>query len=329
MADECQTCTASEKCPSHKENNIDVDSSIQGSKCSAGATKPKEAAEAISQSLSPTELINIYKEAIIEQEAQRLVRHQLAKESAIQQLLLGRRQAPRLLPYLGGTGRLESPLYQSQIPVGTKFLRHGLFSQTEKAMTDQKDPPKAPNSEQHPNWLEDAAEKVKSITSSEYARKRKVNQLYTQTTSIADGISSSGGYKVWKIDGIIRKVPPNWEFPFGPILEIYKLWHHGEANNGIAPMKYFVKTDVSWKEGKRWTKSLSEVRGLCAKLDEEAERLDLLKQSPDVQDTERAFFAAKDVFGLDNFTPTGRPRDWSLISWGTVIRDMSRQKGGY
>jgi hypothetical protein len=57
----------------------------------------------------------------------------------------------------------------------------------------------------------------------------------------------SGPHKLWLTDGILWRVPSDWEFPAGPVLSIYRYWHHGDEVRSISPLKLLIglKWDLS------------------------------------------------------------------------------------
>jgi len=72
-------------------------------------------------------------------------------------------------------------------------------------------------------------------------------------------------------DGVRRRVPPTWTFPHSNLQEMFIIWHCGDYQNRISPMKFFQNSDVSFL-GKRARMNLNEVKNLMATINEEATR---------------------------------------------------------
>ena len=121
-------------------------------------------------------------------------------------------------------------------------------------------------------------------------------------------------------DGSQRRVPPSWKFPSGTLLELYTLWHLGDPQNQISPMKYFSTSDVSFC-GKRSRMSLSEARGLANALDKEVVKAGR-SISPNMSQAELVELFRFAVNGLDMplQTPTGRQRDIFRLKWSTFTK---------
>eukprot|EP00978_Attheya_sp_CCMP212_P049621 scaffold688588_cov126-Attheya_sp.AAC.1 len=82
-------------------------------------------------------------------------------------------------------------------------------------------------------------------------------------------------YDTWVVDSMFRRVPPDWQFPQGPVLNVYQYWHHGDMVRKISPLKNLEHLDVTHFKGKkkRYSKNLDEVQFLFSMLDKEARRL--------------------------------------------------------
>ncbi|KAK1740746.1 hypothetical protein QTG54_008841 [Skeletonema marinoi] len=121
-------------------------------------------------------------------------------------------------------------------------------------------------------------------------------------------------------DGSQRRVPPSWKFPSGTLLELYTLWHLGDPQNQISPMKYFSTSDVSFC-GKRSRMSLSEARGLANALDKEVIKAGR-SISPNMSQAELVELFRFAVNGIDMplQTPTGRQRDIFRLKWSTFTK---------
>ena len=146
---------------------------------------------------------------------------------------------------------------------------------------------------------------------------------------IAPGVFEDGPNRLWLIKGMLRRVPPDWEFPKGAVLTIYRYWHHGDEPRRISPMKNFARKDVSWKVGSRWMKNLSDCRTVCRKIDNEAKAKGLFTNrpaGPSRVEVTRAYYAVTYVLGLSRKTPTGRKRNFAKLTMGTIVRELNRQK---
>ena len=150
-----------------------------------------------------------------------------------------------------------------------------------------------------------------------------------QAQNDANGVNNDG-YQYWIVNGIRRKVPPNWTFPNGPIVNIYKYWHHGDENHGIAPMKKFVRSDLTQFEKiegkKRYLENFEEVKKVCRMIDEEASRNELLKDSQTESETTDIFYKCKNVLGIPERTPKNRKRNFAKLKVATVVREWRRLK---
>eukprot|EP00980_Cylindrotheca_fusiformis_P016325 scaffold4847_cov89-Cylindrotheca_fusiformis.AAC.12 len=178
--------------------------------------------------------------------------------------------------------------------------------------------------------------RMRSIVANEM---RELRTLIVQQSSALGGAGGTGSnrqtnqqamdrtglHKLWMIDGKLRRVPPNWSFPSGPFIDTYQYWHHGDEAEQISPMIYFTKKDVSWnKNQNRWVKNLEEAQHICRKLDKAAKEKNLLSEVPGRIEVINAFYGAKDVFGISDTTPTGRKRNFSKMTLGTIVREARR-----
>ena len=134
-----------------------------------------------------------------------------------------------------------------------------------------------------------------------------------------------GLFNLWSIDGFMRRVPRDWVFPNGAVINQHRYWHHWDEVKRISPLKLFQKKDVSWKKG-RWVKNLEEVQSVCKQLDVEAKAKNLFRDpsNPTRIEVDRAFYAVKHVFGIGNTTHTGRKRNVSTITLPTILRERRR-----
>eukprot|EP00986_Skeletonema_menzelii_P004595 scaffold1572_cov141-Skeletonema_menzelii.AAC.10 len=129
-------------------------------------------------------------------------------------------------------------------------------------------------------------------------------------------------------DGSTRRVPPSWKFPSGTLLELYTLWHLGDPENCISPMKTFSTSDVYFC-GKRSRMSLSEARCLANALDAEAIKAGK-SIPPNMSQAELVEIFRVAVNGLEMplETPTGRQRDIFRLKWSTFTKYKVTPKEG-
>ena len=120
-------------------------------------------------------------------------------------------------------------------------------------------------------------------------------------------------------DGSQRRVPSSWTFPSGTLLELYTLWHLGDLENRISPMKTFRTFDVSHC-GTRSRTSLSEARCLATALDKEVTKAGR-SITPNMSQAELVDLCRLGIKGLDIplTTPTGRDRDIFRLKWRTLV----------
>eukprot|EP00574_Skeletonema_japonicum_P005526 CAMPEP_0201727806 /NCGR_PEP_ID=MMETSP0593-20130828/13740_1 /ASSEMBLY_ACC=CAM_ASM_000672 /TAXON_ID=267983 /ORGANISM="Skeletonema japonicum, Strain CCMP2506" /LENGTH=619 /DNA_ID=CAMNT_0048219735 /DNA_START=67 /DNA_END=1926 /DNA_ORIENTATION=+ len=128
-------------------------------------------------------------------------------------------------------------------------------------------------------------------------------------------------------DGSTRRVPPYWKFPSGTLLELYTLWHLGDPENCISPMKTFSTSDVSFC-GKRSRMSLSEARCLANALDREVAKAGrTIDPSISQEELMQLFRLAVNGLDMPLATPTGRQRDIFRLKWSTFTKYKLISKG--
>lgn len=126
-------------------------------------------------------------------------------------------------------------------------------------------------------------------------------------------------------DGKLRRVPPNWTFPKGSLLNVYQYWHWGDEVSRIHPIKKLQRIDLAWSSG-RHLRDLEEVSFLCGKIDEEAQRKGILATNSDRVATTSIFYDCVDVLGVPKYTPGNRKRNMAKISWSSVLKVMPAEK---
>ena len=125
-------------------------------------------------------------------------------------------------------------------------------------------------------------------------------------------------------DGVRRRVPPTWTFPSGNLQEMYLLWHCGDYQNRISPMKLFTSSDMSFL-GKRARSNLNEVKNLILPIDEEATR----KGKPPaptmtINQASECFQAGVTACDFSATTPTGKHRNIMRLKWSTLTKYGSK-----
>lgn len=121
-------------------------------------------------------------------------------------------------------------------------------------------------------------------------------------------------------DGVRRRVPPTWTFPHSNLQEMYILWHCGDYQNRISPMKLFDNTDVSFL-GKRARMNLNEVKNLMATIDEEATRKgNIPGPTMTLNQAAACFQAGLSGFNFSATTPTGKQRNILRLKWSTLTK---------
>lgn len=157
---------------------------------------------------------------------------------------------------------------------------------------------------------------------------RKCIESLNGTSEIATDIGRVKDRNIWTIGGYFRRVPPDWVFPGGTILNVYEYWIHGDEVKGIVPMRLLTRQDLAWCKGakKRYPKNLDECRFIFSLLDAESKRLGLWKEKPSRAETIQAFYKAKDVWGITETTPQGKKRKFEKIAWSSIMRLMPKEK---
>ena len=127
----------------------------------------------------------------------------------------------------------------------------------------------------------------------------------------------------WKYvhpDGVRRRVPPTWTFPHCTLEQMYFLWHCGDYQNRISPMKVFENSDVTFL-GKRVRLSLNEVKHLMAMVDLEASKKGKPPKAVMTLNEAAAYFqAGLSAFDLSTMTPTGKTRNIVRLKWSTLTK---------
>ena len=143
-----------------------------------------------------------------------------------------------------------------------------------------------------------------------------------------DAEISASNRNLWSINGRFSRVPPDWIFPLGAAANVYVYWIHGDENRRISPMRVLEHCDLAWCKGdkKRYPKNLQECRFLFQMIENEVMRLGLWRDKPSRAETIDSFYRSKGVWGLSELTPGGSKRNFSKLTWKTVLKVMPREK---
>jgi hypothetical protein len=143
-----------------------------------------------------------------------------------------------------------------------------------------------------------------------------------------DAEISASNRNLWSINGRFSRVPPDWIFPLGAAANVYVYWIHGDENRRISPMRVLEHCDLAWCKGdkKRYPKNLQECRFLFQMIENEVMRLGLWRDKPSRAETIDSFYKSKGVWGLSELTPGGSKRNFSKLTWTTVLKVMPREK---
>lgn len=121
-------------------------------------------------------------------------------------------------------------------------------------------------------------------------------------------------------DGVRRRVPPTWHFPHLSLQEMYILWHVGDYQNRISPMKLFEQTDINFL-GKRAKTNLGEVKSLMNAIDEKAKSKGKpVKTTMTLNEATVSFNAGLDGLDFNSTTPTGKQRNIARLKWSTLTK---------
>jgi hypothetical protein len=176
------------------------------------------------------------------------------------------------------------------------------------------------------------------VQTQQFDLRKEIEEIKTLLTKQAQAATESsnkeraGANDEWNrwvvVGGFFRRIPFDWVFPSGPVLNVYQYWHHGDENKKISPRKKSKRPDLSWckNEKKQYMKNLEECSFIFKKLDAEAKRKGLMPRMPTRDQTIATYYASKHVMGVAEVTPTGRKRNWAKLAWGTVVRHCSYKK---
>jgi len=146
------------------------------------------------------------------------------------------------------------------------------------------------------------------------------SQVATQSGASIGSANNALDWQYVHPDGVRRRVPPTWTFPHSNLQEMYILWHCGDYQNRISPMKHFQNSDVTFL-GKRARMNLNEVKNLMCIIDEEAKsKGKVIGQTMDMSQTIDCFNAGLPGINFSTTTPTGKQRNIMRLKWSTMIK---------
>lgn len=120
-------------------------------------------------------------------------------------------------------------------------------------------------------------------------------------------------------DGEKRRVPSTWKFPMLGLEDMYTLWHCGDEENKISPMKQFSAQDVS--HIKRSKTNLSEVRSVMTLIDLEAVKKGLeIKTAMTPDEAKECCRVGHLGLNIPTETSEGRTRDVLHMKWSSAVR---------
>ena len=130
-------------------------------------------------------------------------------------------------------------------------------------------------------------------------------------------------------DGIERRVPPSWTIPKLGLHLMYAYWHCGDPANGIPEMKHLLASDVSYL-GKGAKTRLSEMRKVMTLIDREAiSKGCTVRVTMNHKMANSCFHHGESAIRniMPNETMTGRMRNISNMTWGSIVRNMHKKRG--
>ena len=116
-----------------------------------------------------------------------------------------------------------------------------------------------------------------------------------------------------------RRVPSTWKFPMLGLEDMYTLWHCGDEENKISPMKQFTAKDVS--HIKRSKTNLSEVRSVMTVIDLEAVKKGLeIKTVMTLDEAKECCRVGHLGLNIPTETSEGRTRTVLHMKWSSAVR---------
>ena len=94
------------------------------------------------------------------------------------------------------------------------------------------------------------------VQTQQFDLRKEIEEIKTLLTKQAQAATESsnkeraGANDEWNrwvvVGGFFRRIPFDWVFPSGPVLNVYQYWHHGDENKKISPRKKSTRADLSW-----------------------------------------------------------------------------------
>jgi hypothetical protein len=160
-------------------------------------------------------------------------------------------------------------------------------------------------------------------------------RLVTEHANTAAAAAAPLPYNRWKhSDGIVRRVPQDWTFPFCMLDRAYVWWHCGDPAHSIGPLKEMKALD--FQHVRRGDKNFTELRHVMTLIDEFVQQQGLTQQGwyHDHMDSSQALavfkkfqtFKGKGAFSMPDL-PSGRPRrPLDRLKWTSVVTILSKAK---
>jgi len=120
-------------------------------------------------------------------------------------------------------------------------------------------------------------------------------------------------------DGVKKRVPSTWKFPMLGLEDMYVLWHCGDVEQKISPMKLFQASDLS--SLKRAKTNLSEVRAVMVLVDLEAVKEGMtIKTVMTPEEAQNCCSVGYPGLNIPPTTPDGRTREILRMKWSSAVR---------
>jgi hypothetical protein len=124
-------------------------------------------------------------------------------------------------------------------------------------------------------------------------------------------------------DGKMRRIPPGWNFPLCTLAVLWEHWCSGDEVKNLSPLRRLDITDVQLV--KRGGRTLSDVKFLMGKIEDEARRRGVWKDSMTREEVKKVYekcFKAVVITATNN----GRTRSVATLKWHTIIRAMPKDQ---
>jgi hypothetical protein len=140
----------------------------------------------------------------------------------------------------------------------------------------------------------------------------------------AGAIMGDGNFYLWlHSDGKLRRVPPDWAFPFCTASVLWEHWCCGDGIKKISPLRRMDRTDVA--RVKRGGLTFNDVKHLMGLIEDEAKLLNIYKKDMTRGEAKLVYEKCNNVLVL-NPTKSGRIRCISTLKWPSLIRAMPKDQ---